>query len=73
MDDHMFDKVWEYGLSGLVPEFQKEYAKYGTMQKCPSYEEIKDFCKVLSLIVKWDYTRRDQTPYKPSDLLDIDC
>lgn len=73
MDDHMLDKVWDYGLCELVPRFQREYKEHGTMIKCPSYEEIKDFCKVLTLIQKWDCTRREKVPYKPSDLLHINC
>lgn len=73
MDDHMFDRVWEYGLCELIPRFQKEYKECNSMTACPSYKEIKDYCKVLNLLQKWDYTRNTKTPYKPSDLLCIDC
>lgn len=73
MDDHMFDRVWDYGLCELVPRFQSEYKEFGSVMSCPSYEEIKDYCKVLTILQKWDYTRKYKTPYKPSDLLCIDC
>lgn len=36
-------------------------------------EEVKDFCKVLNLILKWDSTRKDKTPYTPSDFLEWKC
>lgn len=39
MDDHMFDFVESYGNCELVPRFQEEYKKYGTIRNCPSYEE----------------------------------
>lgn len=68
MDDHMFDRVMDYGRCGLIPRFQEEYAEHGIMQKCPSYEEIVDFCKVLTLICKWDHTRKSYQ-YKPSDFI----
>lgn len=71
MDDHMFDRVMDYGLWGLIPRFQEEYKEYETMAECPSYEEAKDFCKVLNLIHKWAYD--SFTHYTPSDLLDFDC
>lgn len=73
MDDHMFDFVESYGNCELVPRFQEEYKKYGTIRNCPSYEEVKDFCKVLNLILKWDSTRKDKTPYTPSDFLEWKC
>lgn len=53
MDDHMFEWVREYGNSWLVPRFQSEYEKYKEIKKCPSYEEIKDFCKVMNILAKW--------------------
>lgn len=65
MDDHLFDEVYSYGMSELVPRFQKEFNKYGLLNKCPSFEEIKDFCKVLNLIEKWDYTKANKTIYQP--------
>lgn len=66
MDDHMFEWVYDYGMCELVPRFQKEYKEFGTVTSCPSYDEIKDFCKVLTLINKWDYTCREKTTYTPS-------
>ena len=46
MDDRILAKVWDYGMCELVPRFQREYNEYGTMSKCQSYEEIKDYCNV---------------------------
>lgn len=69
MDDHLFDMVWDYGQCELIPRFNADYKKYGTAAACPSYPEIKDYCKVLNVLIKWDYTRKDKTPYKPTDLL----
>ena len=53
MDDHMFDRVWDYGLCELVPRFQSEYKECGSVMSCPSYEEIKDYCKVLNKTIKF--------------------
>lgn len=72
MDDHLFDRVWNYGSYGLIPQFQREYKEHGVMSKCPSYEEVKDFCKILNLIQKWAGFRWSKTPFTPSDLLDGD-
>lgn len=69
MDDHMLEWVEDYGKCELVPRFQKEYKECGKITACPSYEEMKDFCKVLTLIQKWDCTRHDKTPYTPSDFI----
>lgn len=71
MDDHMYDRVWTYGNYELVPRFQKEYSECGSVQKCSSYQEIKEFCKVLNIIRKWIYANQDYKPITPSDLLDV--
>ena len=75
MDDHLYEYVMDYGNCLLIQYFNEEYKKYGKMSLCPSYEEVKDFCKVLNLILKWDFTRnRNIEWYKvsPRDFLDIE-
>lgn len=73
MDDHLFDRVWTYGLCSIIPRFQNEYKTFSSVKACPSYYEVVDFCKVLNLLQKWDFTRRDKTPFTPSYLLSVDC
>lgn len=66
MDDHMWYSVRDYGEYELVPRFRVESKEHKNITECPSYEEMRDYCKVLTLIGKY----AGFSPVKPSDYLD---
>lgn len=70
MDDHLYYKVLEYGKCWLIPRLQEEYKEYGLLKACPSYNEAKDFCKVLTILGEWGMGLHRVTL---QDLLAIDC
>lgn len=37
MDDHFFDRIYDYACSWLIPRFREEYRQYGKLSDCPSY------------------------------------
>lgn len=53
MDDHMYNRLWEYAECDLIPRFQIEYEETGNMLECASYEEVETFCKALNIIGDW--------------------
>ena len=53
MDDHLYYSVKEYAECELIPRFEEEYRQHKKVSKCPSYEEMKDLCNVLTTIGKW--------------------
>lgn len=53
MDDHMYDSMMSYAECDLIPRFQEEYGKHGTLAACPSYQEIKDLCTALNAVAPY--------------------
>lgn len=39
MDDHLFDRVWTYGLCSIIPRFQNEYKTFSSV-----YTLLLAFC-----------------------------
>lgn len=62
MDDHLYGQVLAYAEAWLIPKFQQEYKETGKMKECAHYEEMKDLCKVLNIIVKYTYGISVKTP-----------
>ena len=67
MDDHMYNLMMNYAQCELIPRFQSEYEECKAMNKCPSYEEIKDLCVALNAVASW----AGYNKVTPSDLLDM--
>lgn len=53
MDDHFFDRIMSYAECELIPRFQDEFSRFGSLAACPSYSEMQDFCKILNIADKW--------------------
>ena len=62
MDDHIFNKVWDYAMLDLIPCFKDEFNKCGKMTECASYEEMQDLCKVLNIMAKYAGIDKHYTP-----------
>ena len=53
MDDHMYEEMMSYAECELVPRFKKEYQEHGTMEACPSCQEMKDLCTALNAVASY--------------------
>lgn len=71
MDFDMLDIVCDHAWDSLLPEFWDEYKKLGSVKKCQSYEEIKDFCKVVNLIYKHAYKLHTQLGFSTCDWYEL--
>lgn len=68
MDDHFFDRIYDYASCWLIPRFREEYRQYGKLSACPSFAEIQDLCKILNIAGKWAFGSRSN-PWSLSDFI----
>lgn len=53
MDDHVYEYVLDYARASLIPDFWEEFRIYKDMEKCPSYQAVKDLCEVLNMMLPY--------------------
>lgn len=68
MDDHFFDRIMSYAECELIPRFQDEFSRFGSLAACPSYSEMQDFCKILNIAGKWAFGSHSNH-WSPSDFI----
>lgn len=53
MNEQLYEKMWQYAESWLIPEFRRQYIECGRVEDCAEYEPMRDFCQAVNIVGEW--------------------